>query len=459
MASRVKELESERGVLTKQIRDSQQKIAELSQKNQELREAEATLKDNIHTLSEFCAEAETSIKVLKEDIQSHSARKASLMHQHDAAQNEFNTVVRDISEMNSRISSFETSTLNPEKAKLNSARAKQATLEQEAEQIRKQFQLAVSEVGKLNEALPQKRQQLEQKTEELQKKEELITKTNAQIQEIEERLTQKYEELADCQAEFSRLSSSELPSAESLLQNQKVQNQTIIAQIDARAKELEELRKLIEVDEGKLKELNERWKEKDTAYQTLVAQTRARDESINQLQKHIEELKGKNDEEKALQLKQQLQAEERALQAAEAERVRLQAQLSVALTASEEAKKTLRQLSEDKLKYETDRDALRKKMDELTPYTSKDYVEKSRRLEEQITFLQTSENNLKETMQLMMNVISKDGRHEEWEDRKMTLITFEDELDHLKKYISKIRVNLSECADSVNEGLTKRRPL
>ena len=449
-------LEAERGSLTKRINEGQQRIAELSEKNRKLRESEEALQENLRAISGFCTEAETSIRKLVEEKKARDERKTELEDRLKAVQDELGTVVQEISELNSRISEFEASTLTPERDRLNSAREQQASLEQEAETLRKQFQLAVTKVGKLNEELPQKRQKLKEKTEELQQNEKWIAETDAQIQETEEKLSVKFEELAKSQAEYTRLNSEELPETERLLQTQKDRNQMLRDQIGTRTEELEALKKSIAEEEAALSELNDRWKEKDTAYQTLVAQTRARDESITQLQKHVEELKGKNDEDKALQLKQQLQAEERALQAAEAERVRLQAQLSTTEAALEEAKKNLKQLAEEKQNYETNREALRKKIDELSPYTSGDYIEKSRKLEEQIAFLRNSESSLKETMQVIARIVPWEEQSG-WNKPIMSLTQLEDELDHLKKYIGRLRENLSACANSISEGL-KRRP-
>lgn len=452
---RLDELESERGTLTEQIGAYQQKIADLNQKNKELRESEVALKESFRVISNDCTETEASIRRTEESIQSFSGKKDGLVRRLEAAQKEQIAIEQEISEISGKISSYELSTLKPERDRLTKVKEQQAGLEQQTEDIQNQFQAAVSNVGRLNELLPKKRAQLEQKTAELQEKENLIAETNSKIQGIKEILSQKYEELNNCQAEYSRLSNSELPEADRLLQMQIDQNQECKNSIIEKQKEIEDLKKKNEEKEKKLFELNEEWKTENTTYQTLDAQVDDRDNSIRQLRENIEKLRNEDVKGKTIELEKQLQAENTDLQNAKEKKEQLKIQINAAETELEKENNTLSQLASKKTEFEEKMKTLQQIKCDLSSYTAEEYQKKIATLEEQITFLKKGENSIKSTMRLLQKSLQK----QEWEDQETLLASLGDQLDSVNKYLSKIGAQLLECANIVHEGMNKRRPM
>ena len=277
------------------------------------------------------------------------------------------------------------------------------------------------------------------------------------IQALYDVITQKVDELSKLQSEYTQLDTIDRPHLEELIEGQKKQNSMVEYRIKEMKKEYSDLQQLIMQESEKRDQLSKELETENEKYQMLVSETEANDQSIKRLQKNVEDLKGKNNEEKVRQLKQQLLNETHALKTLEANKDALQEEITSMQIKKEDVKISLAQLEKEKAQYENDIDFLERQIAKLNPYSSAEYRERARKMEEQICILQTSENSIKDTIRLLCDVIGENDQQPGWEKTEVSVTAMEETLETMKKTLNRFRIELMTCANSISNSMKIRR--
>lgn len=450
---------AELAALTARNRALTQEKAQLSEQLENARARSEALQQDVDGLKAETGKTQQRIVGLSEQLQQAKHADAALRRELTASEEAFTALTVEqarlaqekeekdgqLQALQTQLVSFREATLAPALHKLETAHRDMETLEKSLQDARQEYEGMTERRNSLILDIARQKEANENQAESAKSAQSKLDGLKEEKHTLDVAIHGTLSQLEALQNEVEQLKHKKKPELEALLQQEQLRQQELtdrIADTQARSAALTvEIGRL----EGQLPKLEEDLKNDQAIYDALTASCTASSKELESLERQINELRSNNDREKLAIYRKQLEENQQALEAvqAECERIRQEdQQLQAQLEAGQSERARLLEL---KRKHESGKEATVRQLRELEFAATKDYARETAAIANQLELLEAVRGKLAASVAKLRRVLGNAPVEEtvSLEDQLKT------ELRELKLRTDDLRYALLSCANSL----------
>lgn len=451
LSERERVLTAERSELTEKLEGSRGAVSALERECEGLRNDVGQAETSLRVLDSQRKTAGAELEKLRGEISDGERQLNADAEKKDRLISERAYLEQQTRQVREDLEAYERDYLTPLRTEQETLAQQKAKKEAELDSLNKDRDEAVYLFAKLTDQLNKVNQNAEAKKNDLRLKKQAAEAAAKEVDDLRKQLAEAVDRLDKSQREAEEIKNTRLPELERLLAEQDRKNSELEAVAAASEERKEKLLQKGQQLERDNKALQAEVAELNAEHDALIASSEANSEEIKRLRQNVEALKGKNDQEKERQYLQQLKEEQGKLTELNTRCSHLETQIAAVQNELTQKNGQATQLRAKKEALDRSVDQINSLTLGLAPYGEAVLQQRVSDLQNRLLQLKDIYHSLEGSAAIMQASLDNPPRSLSKEPERLS-----DALDNCGRALDKLQRSLVVWADDIKTGMNMK---
>lgn len=394
LTARAQALEEEKTSLYGQLEATRKRSESLYQDVDVLKAESEKTQGRIRWLSDQLQQAKDTGDVLRKELTASEEAYAALTAEQAKLAMKKEEKDAQVQAMQKQLNSFREDVLGPALHKLETVRRDVEALEKSKQEALQEYEGIVGRRNGLILDIARQKESNENQAESVKSAQSKLDSLKEEKHRLDGTLGSTLSQLETLQNEVEQLKNKKLPEMETLLQQEQLRRQDLDEKITGTQNRSTALKVEIADLQERLPKLEEDLKNDQVIYDALTANCIASSKELESMERQISELRSNNDREKLAIYRKQLEDNQQALEAVQAECAQIREENRQLLEQLEAGQNERARLLELKRKHESGGEATAKQLRELEFVATRDYARETAVIANRLELLEAVRSKL-----------------------------------------------------------------